>query len=350
MFIVGLSHKTAPIAIREKFFLNPLQQDLLLSELKNHPLISEAFVLSTCNRIEIYLKRVDSSLDAAYIISLIARIKKVNFDFETSSYLYVYEGGQALKHLLRVACGLESLVLGEKQILGQLKIAVDRARNSGTLSRYFNILTNLAIRTGKKAQTETTISHGGSSISWAAIEMAKKAVGDIQDKSVLVIGAGKMGEIALNHLHDLGVQKIFLMNRTGEKAEQLATRYNGIASSFWNIKEILGEVDICFCAVGAPHYILDKEKIANIMELLGGKKLILIDISMPRNIEPEVKTLKNVHLSSIDDLHEVVDINMKKRESAIHEVEDIIHHKILEFNDKILKLQNNPNSDFFQSA
>jgi len=348
MIIVGLSHKTAPIEIREKFYLNPLQQDLLLSELKNHPLISEAFVLSTCNRIEVYLKRVDLSVDSPFVISLIAKIKKINFDFDLNSYIYVYEGPQALDHLLRVTCGLESLVLGEKQILGQVKHAVERARTSGTLSRHFNILTNLAIRTGKKAQHETTISHGGSSISWAAIEMAQKAAGNLQDKSVLVIGAGKMGEIALNHLHDLGVKKIFLMNRTGEKAELLATRYNGIAASFWNIKEILSEVDICFCAVGAPHYILDKEKISNIMEIRQGRKLVLIDISMPRNIDPEVKTLNNVHLSAIDDLHEVVDNSMKKRESALEEVEGIIRQKILEFNDKILKLQRNPDSDFFE--
>jgi glutamyl-tRNA reductase len=349
MFVVGLSHKTAPIEIREKFYLNPLQQDLLLSELKNHPLITESFVLSTCNRTEVYLKRIDLSADPSFVISLIAKIKKINFDFDVTPYIYTYEGQHALDHLLRVACGLESLVLGEKQILGQVKHSVERARASGTLSRYFNILTNLAVHTGKKAQHETAISHGGSSISWAAIEMAEKTAGNLQDKSVLVIGAGKMGEIALNHLHDLGVKKIFLMNRTGEKAENLATRYNGIVSCFWNIKEILSEVDVCFCAVGAPHYILDKEKIAGIMKIRHGRKLVLIDISMPRNIDPEVKTLgKEVHLSSIDDLHEVVDNSMKTRESALEEVEGIIHQKISEFNDKIFKLQNNPNSDFFQ--
>jgi glutamyl-tRNA reductase len=349
MFIVGLSHKTAPIEIREKFYLNPLQQDLLLSELKNHPLVSEAFVLSTCNRIEVYLKRVDSTIDPSFVIALISKIKKI--DIDPSSYIYAYEDTQALDHLLRVTCGLESLVLGEKQILGQVKHAVERARESGTLSRYFNILTNLAIRTGKKAQHETTISHGGSSISWAAIEMAQKAAGQLQDKSVLVIGAGKMGEIALDHLQDLGVKKIFLMNRTGEKAEQLAVQYNGIAASFWNIKEILSEVDVCFCAVGAPHYILDKEKIADIMEVRQGRKLVLIDISMPRNIDPEVKTLgAHVHLSAIDDLHEVVDNSMKMRENALSEVEAIIRRKILEFNDKISKLQSSPETDFFQQT
>ncbi len=246
MFIVGISHKTAPIEIREKFYLTPLQQDLLLSELKNHPLIAESFVLSTCNRIEVYLKRVDPTVNPSFIISLIAKIKKIELDSNLLSYIYTYEGTEALDHLLRVACGLESLVLGEKQILGQVKDAVGRAREAGTLSRYFNILTNLALRTGKKAQYETAISHGGSSISWAAIEMAQKAVGDLKERSVLVIGAGKMGEIALNHLHDLGVNKIFLMNRTGQKAEKLAAQYNGIAASFWNIKEILSKWTFVF--------------------------------------------------------------------------------------------------------
>ena len=350
MFIVGLSHKIAPIEIREKFYLNPLQQDLLLSELKNHPLITESFVLSTCNRVEVYIKRADNSINSSFVVALIAKIKRISFDFDVNPYIYAYEGPQALEHLLRVACGLESLVLGEKQILGQVKGAVERASEAGTLSRYFNILTNLAIRTGKKAQHETSIAHGGSSISWAAIEMAKKAAGELQDKSVLVIGAGKMGEIALNHLHDLGVKKIFLMNRTGEKAQNLAARYNGVAASFWNIKEILSEVDICFCAVGAPHYILDKEKISNIMQIRAGRKLVLIDISMPRNIDPEVKSVPHVHLSAIDDLHEVVDNSMKKRESALEEVEGIIRQKILEFNEKISKLQNSPNSDFYQRA
>jgi len=349
MFIIGLSHKTTPIEIRERFYLNPLQQDLLLSELKNHPLITESFILSTCNRIEVYLKRIDSTVYSSFIISLIAKIKKTSFDFDYSSYIYTYEDDRALDHLLRVACGLESLVLGERQILGQIKQAVERAREFGTLSRYFNILTNFAIRAGKRAQHQTSISYGGSSISWAAIGMAQKIAGNLQDKAVLVIGAGKMGEIALNHLHDLGVKKIFLMNRTGEKAQQLATRYNGLTASFWNIKEILSEVDICFCAVGAPHYILDKERILNIMEIRKNKKLVLIDISMPRSIAPEVKNIDSVYLSSIDDLYEVVDASMKERESAIGEVEGIIRQKILEFNEKIAKLQNNPNSDFFHA-
>ncbi|MBF0511523.1 MAG: glutamyl-tRNA reductase [Candidatus Omnitrophica bacterium] len=340
MFIIGLSHKTAPIEIREKFYLNPTQQDLFLSELKCHPLVTESFVLSTCNRFEVYFNWAGSVADTLFVLSLIAKIKKIDLDFDYSSYIYVYEGSQALDHLLRVACGLESLVLGEKQILGQVKDAVERARGLGTLSRTFNILTNIAIRAGKKAQHETLIGFGGSSISGAAIEMAEKIAGDLQDKSVLVIGAGKMGGMALQHLHDLGVKKIYLMNRTSEKAQHLANQYKGTATSFVEIKEVLSQVDVCFCAVGAPHYILDNEALKPIMEMRQGRKLVLVDISMPRNIDPQVKSLKGVYLSSIDDLDAFVNNSMKIRESAMAQVEGIIRQKIFEFNDKVSKQEN----------
>ncbi len=349
MFIIGLNHKTAPIHIREKFYLNPQQQDLLLSELKSHPQVAEAFVLSTCNRVEVYVKRVDPSVNQEFILALIAKIKKTPFDFDIKQYVYIYESNQALEHLLHVACGLDSLVLGEKQILGQVKTAVERAREVGVLSKHFNILTNLAIRAGKKAQHETDISHGGSSISWAAIEMAQKELGgQLVDKSVLVIGAGKMGEIALNQLNNRGVEKIYLMNRTGEKAEELAQKYNGISASFFDIKEILGEVDVCFCCVGAPHYILGKDAVSKIMAQRAHKPLIMIDISMPRNIDPDVAEIPGVQLKAIDDLDEIVQLSLRKRHQAVAQVEDIIRQKILEFNDKILKLKSYSDSDYFE--
>jgi len=350
MIIVGLNHKTAPIDVREKFYLNPAQQDLLLLELKNHPLISEAFVLSTCNRTEVYLKRVDQTVNRDFVIELIAKVRKSPVDNQLSHHVYSYEQMDAIEHLLKVATGLDSLVLGEKQILGQLKKSVDRARELGLLSKYFNILSNIAIRTGKKAQTETDVSYGGSSVSWAAIEMAQQTLGTLEGRSVLIIGAGKMGELALSNLHNRSVSKIYLMNRTGEKAEDLAQQYGGVAASFWDIKEILTEVDVCFCSVGAPHYILDQEKIAQIMTLRQGRSLVLIDISMPRNIDPAVAKIPGVSLSSIDALDQVVNANMKKRQEAIGQVQEIITHKMAEFNQKWEKLCSLNDSDFFEAA
>lgn len=348
--MIGLNHKTAPIEIREKFYLNPSQQELLLLELKNHPLVSEALVLSTCNRIEVYLKRVDEVIDRAFVVDLIAKVKKISLDVDFNRSLYTYEKNEAIEHLLKVATGLDSLVLGEKQILGQVKTAVKRARELGLLSKYFNMLTQVAIRTGKKAQSDTDISYGGSSISWAAIEMAQQTLGTLEGKSVLVIGAGKMGELALNNLHNRLVAKIYLMNRTGEKAEALAQQYGGVAASFWDIKDILAEVDVCFCSVGAPHYILDQEKISHIMTLRQKRPLVLIDISMPRNIDPAVAKVPGVHLSSIDALDGVVQTNMKKRQESIIQVEAIISQKMSEFIQKWDKLQSLSDSDFYVAS
>ncbi|MBI3315334.1 MAG: glutamyl-tRNA reductase [Candidatus Omnitrophica bacterium] len=350
MFVIGLNHKTAPISIREKFYLNPQQQDLFLTTLKDHPLVSECFVLSTCNRVEVYLKKGDACLDSAFIMDMIARVKKIHLDFDHTPYIYVHESRRACEHLFKVACGLDSLVLGERQILGQVKMAVDRARQIGTLSRYFNILTNIAVRAGKKAHHETAIGHGGSSISWAAIEMAQGMLGSLSGKSALVIGAGKMGEMALTHLCRKGLAKMYLMNRTGEKAGALAVQYNGIAASFFDIKEILSEVDLCICSVGAPHYILDKEQIVKVMAARSNRPLLFIDISMPRNIDPAVAQVPGAHLCSIDDLDQVVDAGMKKRAQAMAEVEGIIRRKILEFDAKIAKLKALKSSDFFDPA
>ncbi len=350
MFITGINHKTAPIEIREKFFLNPIQQDLLLSELKANPSVAEAFVLSTCNRIEVYLKRVDDSCNMDFVVDLICKIKKTNMDPSFRSHFYTYTDAEAILHLMNVATGMDSLVLGEKQIIGQVKSAVERARGLTMLSKYFNILTNVAIRAGKKAQSETDISCGGSSISWAAINMAEETLGTLLEKSILVIGAGKMGELALTQLQDKGAGKIYLMNRTGEKAEALAQKFSGVPVSFMDIKDTLIDVDICICSVGAPHYILDKDMVESIMAKRDFRKLLFIDISMPRNIDPQTATVRGVSLFTIDDLDKVVGENMKRRQAAASQVEEIIRQKVAEFGEKWEKVQNRSDSDFFEPS
>ncbi len=348
MIIVGLNHKTAPIEIREKFFLNPTEADLLLLELKNNPAISEAFVLSTCNRVEVYLKSIHRDLPKDFVLQLISKVKKTQLPAELLQHLYFYEGQDAVEHLLKVTSGLDSLVIGEKQILGQVKNAVERARELGTISRYFNILTNIAIRAGKKSQQETNISFGGSSISWAAIAMAEQLLGDLAGKCVLVIGAGKMGELALRNLNDKGVGKLYLMNRNGEKAERLAKEYNGVPASFWDIQKLLLEIDLCICSVGAPHHILESSNLSKLLPKREGKELVFIDISMPRNIDPDIGLLPSVKLRSIDDLSEVVNENLKKRQGSVGDVHSIIRQKMLEFEIKLEKLKALNNSDFFE--
>lgn len=336
--VVGINHKTAPIGIREKFFLTHNEQDVFLSDLKCNPSVIEGFVISTCNRTEIYANVLSDSNYTDQFIQLITKIKKLPASTEGHKHFYTYTHKDAIAHLLRVICGLDSLVIGEKQILGQLKETLERAQERGLFNKSFNILSNIAIRTGKKAQSETDISYGGSSISWAALVKAEKLLGSLKDRSMLIIGAGKMGELALEQVVNKGIKDLYLMNRTGEKAEELAAKYNAIPASFMDIKEILTSVDACICSVGAPHYILEKATVEKIMSLRQGRPLTLIDISMPRNIDPTVSQIPSVFLSHIDDLEEVVEETMRKRQAAIGVVEEIIRAKLSEFYGKLEKL------------
>ena len=244
--LFGLSHKTAPIEIREQFCLTTTEQDLLLSELKSDPSVSEAFIIATCNRTELYLHAINQhTFSAVAVVELIAQIKEENIERDLAKYFYTLEGEEVLHHLMRVTTGLNSLILGEKQILGQVKKAFERARMRGMLTRDFNILANLTVRAGKKAQTETNISFGGCSVSWAALTQAEKVLNSLSDKSVLIIGAGEMSKLAVGQISNRGFKNLYLMNRTTEHAENLASQFSATVAAFCDIKEILREVDLC---------------------------------------------------------------------------------------------------------
>jgi len=346
--LIGINHKTAPIEVREKFYLDTTQQDLLLSELKNHPKVCEAFVLSTCNRTEVYVHLIEDE-PIEFIFHMIAQMKHIVLSKEYKRHLYYYDGQEAITHLLKVTTGLDSLILGERQILGQVKSAFDRAREKVMLGKYFNILSNVAIRTGKKAHAETEISAGGSSVSWAAIVMAEKILDSLCDKKVLIMGAGKMSELAVQQIAQKTVAKLYIMNRTQETGEKLAQRYHAISCAFCDVKEILSEVDICICSTDAPHYILDKGTVGKALALRQGRSVVLIDISMPRNIDPQVNTLPGVSLFMLDDLDKIVDENMRKRQKAVGDVERIINRKVTEFLTKVKKVQDKQ-FDYFQEV
>ncbi len=347
--VIGINHKTAPIEIREKFFCSPAQQELALSELRNNPKIVDGLVLSTCNRTEIYCHMLDHSLNPDTLVNLLFETKKLKPTEKLKQHFYAYSGEVAVRHFLKVTTGLDSLILGEKQILGQVKGAVDLARKKAMLGKNLNILSNIAIRTGKKAQNETEISSGGCSLSWAAVVTAEKIFGSLSGKSVLIMGAGKMSALALTQLRNKGVSNIFVMNRTQTCAEALAQRCQGEAVSFGDIKEILNKIDVCICSVGAPHYILEKSTVEKVMGVRPGQKLVFIDISMPRNIDPQIATVDNVRLFYIDDLDKIVGDSMRKREAAVAQVEKIVEMKTAEFYRKISLLQQMPSSDYFEA-
>ena len=339
LIVVGVNHKTAPIDIREKFFLTPIEQDLLLAELRNNPAVVEAFVISTCNRTEIYINGLSTETFFDQVIKLIVGIKKLPDTKEFIKYFYIHKDEDAVRHLLRVTAGLDSLVIGEKQILGQMKSSFERAQQRAMFVKDFNILANIAVRAGKIAQTKTTISYGGSSISWAAMVWAEKVLGTLADKTVLIIGAGKMSELAIGQINNKGVKKVYLMNRTAEKAQNLSQKFSCIPSAFSEIKETLAEADVCICSVGAPHYILDRELVEKVMLMRNGQDLVFVDISMPRNIDPAVASLPNVKLSHIDDLNDVVQETMRIRNAAVGKVEEIVEKKLREYYQKLAKIR-----------
>lgn len=353
---VGINHQNTPLEIREQLNLSTTQQELLLSELKSWPSVAEAFVLSTCNRVEVYAhvidscdggtpslfqsgasRRVDETDTVSSLIRLIFRIKKIRSPDVLIPYFYAYRDKEAVGHLLRVVAGLDSMILGEEQILGQVKEAFARSHEQGMLARHFHVLGNVAIRTGKKVRQETPIGIGGSSVSWAAITKAEQELGHLRDKSILVVGAGKMSDVAVGHISNRGFGNLYLMNRTPANAENLARKYGGVAVSFCDMKEVLSQVDICICSVGAPHYILEKDVVQKALPGRGDRPLTLIDISLPRNIDPSAAQLPGVRLYQLDDLKKVVDSNMEERRKAIPHVEGIIRRKLSEFFEKVQK-------------
>ncbi len=336
--VVGINHKTAPIEVREKFYLRDLEQELLLSELKSYPSIIEAIVVSTCNRTEIYVNTI-SNFTPDSLIGLLAQIKHLDITSPLKKHFYSLTDQVAVDHFFRVATGLDSLVLGEKQILGQIKAAVNLSRKKGMLSSLFNILSNLVIQCGKKAQNETSIGAGGSSVSWAAVTMAENMIETLSNKSVLIIGAGKMSTLTGRQLKSKNVKDLYIMNRTTAHAAELAEQIGGKIVPFSEIEQILKKVDVCICSVNAPHIIVERNLVTKVMAQRRNKKLLLLDISMPRNIDPNVAKIENVLLFSIDDLDKVVEDNMEKRKDSSILVEQIIAQKISEFYDQLRKMK-----------
>ncbi|MDO8580654.1 MAG: glutamyl-tRNA reductase, partial [Candidatus Omnitrophota bacterium] len=242
-----------------------------------------------------------------------------------------------IRHFFEVTCGLDSLVIGEKQILGQVKSSAELARRMGALGKVFNILINTALHVGKAAQTKTQIGCGGSSISWAAVAMAKRMLGSFESKVILIIGAGKMSQLTAGQLLRKSVQDIFVMNRTFEKAQELAQRIGGQAVTFLDLKNILTRIDVCICSAGASYFLIDSEAVDEVMKLRGGRPILFIDISTPRNINPDVVKIPNVQLLSIDDLHKVIDENIQSRYEAIVIVKQMIEQSVALFYKKMIK-------------
>ena len=311
LIVLGLNHKTAPVEIREKFNFSRSRIRHILRLLKESDDFSEAVLISTCNRTELYLVAQEPEDGMASLHKAVERIAGSAFKNE---YFYTLTGVHCVRHLFLVASSLDSLIVGEGQILSQVKDAYHLARMAGTTATLFNTIFNQAISTGKKIRTRTQIAYRSVSVSSAAVDLAMKVVGDLSTADILVIGAGKMGELTARHLMDKGAPSIFVTNRSYEHARELANKFNGSVIRFDDFIDHVVNADIVITSTGATHYIIHHDRLALALEeRQKANPLVLIDIAVPRDVDPEVTKLSKVVLYNIDDLQNVVDTNRELR-------------------------------------
>jgi len=325
LLVLGLNHKTAPVAVREKLNFTPEQIKIILRRLQISDNFAEAVLLSTCNRTELYLVLENPAKSFKIVEKL---LQKMLGPVYKKTYFYTLTGINCARHLFVVAASLDSLVIGEGQILSQLKNAYILALGQGTTSTLLNTIFHRALAVGKRVRTETHIAYNSVSVSSAAVDLAQKVIADLTTSKVLIIGAGHMGELTLRHLKDKGARNIFVANRDPQKAARLAAKYQGTPVVYEHFWANVVDADIIITSTGATHYIITTSGLNKVLPKRQGKPLILIDIAVPRDVEPGVGTRKDVTLYNIDDLEEVVDENKNQRLQEAKTAEKIVQEEI----------------------
>jgi glutamyl-tRNA reductase len=328
--LVGLSHKTAPIEIREKLTFPAHRQADALSDLICGAQVSEAVILSTCNRTEIYAVTAGAQEGIDAVVEFACDFHELDRT-ELAPYLYVSQGDAVVRHLFAVVASLDSMVVGEAQILGQVKEAYDHSFANGAAGRVCNKLFRHSFEVGKRVRSETAIGEAAVSISYAAVELARKVFDTLAGRTILVLGAGKMSELTAKHLVSQGVHSVLVANRTYERAVELAERFEGEAIRYDDLFERMRDADIVISSTAATHYVVRRDDVAAVMRKRSGRPLFLIDIAVPRDIEPAVNDLRDVFLYDIDDLSGVVESNLEDRQREARKAQVIIDEEFREF-------------------
>jgi len=331
LILVGVNHKTTPVEIREKLAFTKGKIEQSVDHLFNFPDIIEHTILSTCNRVEIYARA--NCQDSA-----IKSIKEFICDFhglslvELEDHFYSYRNKEAVEHLFRVSSSLDSMILGEAQILGQVKDAYSLAKDLRSTGLVLNQLFKKAFSIAKKVREETGIAERSVSISSAAVELAQKIFDDLENRTVMLVGTGEMAELAAKHLISYGVKTVYVTSRTYDRAVNLARTLNGSALDFEAFKNELHRADIVITSTSAPNFIIKKEMVEKAIHERKNKPIFFIDIAVPRDIEPDVNDLENIYLYDIDDLQVVVSANMKEREKEAENAMNFISQEVTKFN------------------
>lgn len=327
--VVGLNHNSAPVEVRERLAVSPDKMGQALWRFRTHPEVCECVLVSTCNRTEAYAALADTA-EPESIVRELAALGQASVD-ELDSHLYTYDDAMAVRHLFRVAGGVDSMILGEPQVLGQVRKAYEMALASGATGGVLNRLFELALQTGKRVQTETDINRGAFSVGSAAVELARSIFGDLGGRRVLLLGAGKMSEAVAARLKDSGASSVIIANRTRERAEAIAAQIGGRAVRYEDFETEMTVADIVIASTGAPHFIIRREPFEAIMAARRMRPLFLIDIAVPRDIDPAISEIDCAFLYDIDDLNGIVDRTADHRRKAIEHAERIVDEQAREF-------------------
>ena len=336
---LGLNHTTTSVHLRERLAFDEEQIRASLSRFACGHIsssLSELIVISTCNRIEIYAASSQSAFDELDAFLSDARGASLQ---ELQPYLYHFKDEEAARHLFNVAAGLDSLVIGEPQILGQITRALELARGQNTAGPLLNRLFQAAIHAGKRARTETAISRNPASVSSLAASVAEKALGRIKTARVVVLGAGEMAELTVEALCKRGVEKIRVINRTLERAQQLAERWGADSATFEFLQQSLGEADILISSTGAPHIVLDAKMVSQAMQSRAERPLVLIDIAVPRDIDSDAANIPHVKLFNIDGLNAQLEDSLTRRMDEVPHVKQILDEELIEFKNYLKSLE-----------
>jgi glutamyl-tRNA reductase len=329
--IVGLNHRSAPIEVRESVaFENSYLRDAL-ARLQSYPSIQEGVILSTCNRVEVVAAASDSRNAFAEISTFLNEQKAHRTPGPIGDHVYTYRGADAVRHLFRVAASLDSMVVGEPQILGQLKVYYDAAHNAGTVGTILHRLFHRSFSVAKRVRTETGIGSGAVSVSSVAVDLAKRIFDRFDDKTVMLIGAGKMGDLMARHLQSQGVRSLMVTNRTFERAVELAERIQGSPIRFEDFPRYLKLADLVIGCTGGLELLVDAAQVEKVLRERKHKAMFFIDIGDRRNFDARINDLDNVYLYNIDDLKSVADENLQERSNEANKAEGIVHDEVQSF-------------------
>ena len=325
--LLGINHRTAPVEVREKMNIPAEHLTQAVADLVHREGIREGMILSTCNRVEV-MTSADDEVDAESIIRAFLADHH-HCDLEPfGHFFYRLRQLDVVQHLFRVASSLDSMILGEPQILGQVKQAYATAREAGAMNGTLNDVVNQALAVARRVRRETALGSAAVSVSYAAVELAKKIFGNLDDKTIFVIGAGKMSELAAKHLLRSGASKILVTNRTYERAADLADAFHGMPVPFENLFEHLGQADIVISSTGSPQAIINKHQVEKLLSARRNRPIFFVDIAVPRDVDPAVNEIDNAFLYDIDDLGHVVEANKKQREREAVWAEEIIQTEV----------------------